>query len=131
MAGEIESYDPSFEGRLISMEAKGASFDTLGALKDAKSRLSTGATGLWSRTYPAGFWIGEPCINATPISASAGTGQITLRVTKTLTAGSWKVDVQFTMLPASVSVLVLGTVTLGTSPGTVLFDYSAAEPNAA
>lgn len=101
------------------------------SLKDVKSRLSSNNTGIWTRTYPAGFWTGEPSINITPISASAGTGQITFRTTKTLTAGAWKVDVQFTMLPATVSILVLGTVTLGTSPGTVLFDYSAAEPNAA
>jgi hypothetical protein len=100
-------------------------------LKDVKSRLATNTTGFWTRTYPAGFWTGEPSINVTPISASAGTGQITLRTAKTLTAGAWKVDVQFTMLPATISILVLGTVTLGTSPGTVLFDYSAAEPNAA
>lgn len=101
------------------------------SLKDVKSRLSSNNTGLWTRTYAAGFWTGEPSINVTPISASAGTGQITVRTTKTLTAGAWKVDVQFTMLPATISILVLGTVTLGTSPGTVLFDYSAAEPNAA
>lgn len=100
-------------------------------LKDVKSRISTNATGLWTRTYPVGFWTGEPSINVTPISASAGTGQITLRATKTLSAGAWKVDVQFTMLPATISILLLGTVTLGTSPGTVLFDYSAAEPNTA
>lgn len=98
--------------------------------RDRKSRLTTNASGFWSITYPANLWIGEPCTNVTPISASAGAGQLTLRVSKTLTAGQWKVDIQFTMLPVSVNIALLGVVPLGVNPGTVLFDYSAAEPNA-
>ena len=129
MSSEIETFDPSFNARLTAMEANGVAFNALAPLKDCKSRLSTNASGLWSKTYAAGYWINEPSINVNPITASGGAGQLTWRVTKTLTAGAWKVDVQFTLLPATVNVAVLGAVTLGVNPGTTLFDYMAAEPN--
>jgi hypothetical protein len=102
-------------------------------IKDSKSSLTTGTTGTWSKTYPVGFWTGEPSVSFTPISASAGNGQLTLRATKTkdATTGAWTVSVAFWMLPLSVNVLLAGSVTLGVNPGTVTFDYQAAEPNAA
>lgn len=102
-------------------------------IKDSKSSLTTGSTGTWSKTYDPAFWTGEPSVSFTPISASAGNGQITLRATKTknATTGAWTVSVAFWMLPLSVNVLLAGSVTLGVNPGTVTFDYQAAEPNTA
>lgn len=98
------------------------------ALKDIKARLATNNTGTWTRTYPAGYWAGEPSINVNPISSGV-VGQISWKTTKTMgtgaDAGKWTVRVDF-----SLTASVLGLLTIGVSPGVVLFDYSAAEPNA-
>lgn len=132
LAGKPSTFPPSTHTHSYNDLTDKPTIPTIPAIvfKDVKSKLASNASGLWTKSYAANFWTGEPSINVNPISASAGGGQITWRTTKTLTAGVWKIDVQFTMLPATVSILLLGTVTLGTNPGTVLFDYSAAEPNA-
>ncbi len=95
------------------------------AFKDIKSRLSTNSSGVWTRTYPVGFWTGEPSVNVNPISSGVA-GQISWKTTKTLSAGALTVRVDF-----SLTASVLGILTIGVSPGVVMFDYSAAEPNAA
>lgn len=106
-----------------------ASFGVYTILRDVKSRLTTNASGVWTKTYPANFWTGEPSINVTPVMPT-GNGTYTAVVQKTLNAGAWTVTVTFMRIAPNVTIAVLGSVNIVVAPGTVAFDYSATEPNA-
>lgn len=96
--------------------------------RDAKTGLTTNNSGVWTKTYPANFWTAAPSINAQPRMAS---GNYVPRVQTTGSVGAgFTVTVTFAQLASSVSILVLGTVSLTIAAGTVTFDYQAFEPNA-
>lgn len=98
--------------------------------KAAKAGLVTNATGVFTMTYPAGFFKAEPSINVAPISASGGNGQLTFKIGKVLASNAWTITVTFAMLPLQVNVLLAGSTTLWVNPGVVTFDYQAFEATA-
>jgi hypothetical protein len=95
--------------------------------KDARSGVVTNATGVFTVTYPAGYWKAEPSINAAPVSATGGNGQLTYKIGKVLASNQWTITVTFAMLPSAVTVVVAGSTTLWVNPGVVTFDYQAFE----
>lgn len=99
------------------------------ALKDVKTGLVTNSSGVFTKTYAANFWVASPSININPRMA-AGTGAFNWTVVTTGTvATGFTVTVTFTKLLPTITIAVLGLVTLLIAPGTVTFDYMAVEPN--
>jgi len=95
--------------------------------KDVRSAIVTNGSGTATIAYPAGYWKAEPSINAVPVSATGGSGQLTVKVSKVKASDAWTITVAFAMLPAEVTVLVAGKTALWVNPGVVTFDYQAFE----
>jgi hypothetical protein len=93
--------------------------------REAKAGQVTNANGVFTVTYPVGFWAAEPSINVAPVSATGGSGQLTFKVAKVLASNAWTITVTFAMLPAAVTVVVAGSTTLWVNPGVVTFDYQS------
>lgn len=95
--------------------------------KDIGPRLVTNASGVWTKTYPVGFWKSEPVIQVTP-AMPLGNGVYLPILGKTQNADtSWTLSVTFYKINPTVTIAVLGTQTVVQQAGQVWFDLTVSE----